>query len=166
VLDIVAHQYIRVSDVVVSDTFASDHLPVIFHILDHDKIRNLSDSIEKFRDWDKVQSLSSELISPKIEIKSGTEADKAARNLSFSLLRYRLPTSKITRLDLNKNLSGLDRLLRHRQRLRKLWQETRDPACKAAVNWVSKAIRRMTRKKALERRETKIGNAEVIPQPI
>jgi hypothetical protein len=60
----------------------------------------------------------------------------------------------------------LDRSLGHKQRLWKLWQETRDPACKAAVNWVSKAIRRMTRKKALKRWETKIGNAEVITQAI
>jgi hypothetical protein len=35
-----------------------------------------------------------------------------------------------------------------------------------AVNWVSKAIRRMTRKKPLERWETKIGNTEVTPQAI
>jgi hypothetical protein len=38
----------------------------------------------------------------------------------------------------------------------------RDPACKTAVNWVSRAIRRITRKKSLERWETKIGNVEVI----
>jgi hypothetical protein len=51
VLDIVAQQNIRVSDVIVSDILDSDHLPVIFHILDHVKIRNLSDPIEKFTDW-------------------------------------------------------------------------------------------------------------------
>jgi hypothetical protein len=120
----------------------SDNLPIIFHILDHFKIRNLSDPIEKLRDWDRFQSLASELISPKIEIKSGLEADKAAREFSSSIASaYRLSTSKITLLDLNNDLPGLDRSLRHKQRLRKLWQETRDPACKAAVNWVSKAIR-------------------------
>jgi hypothetical protein len=47
-----------------------------------------------------------------------------------------------------------------------LWQETRDSGCKAAVNWVSKAIRRMTRKKALERWESKLANTEVTPQAI
>jgi hypothetical protein len=47
-----------------------------------------------------------------------------------------------------------------------LWQETRDPACKSAVNWVTKLIRRMALKKALERRETKIGNTEVTHQAI
>jgi hypothetical protein len=42
-----------------------------------------------------------------------------------------------------------------------MWQETRDPACKTAVNWVRKQIRRMIRKKALETWETKTGNCEV-----
>jgi hypothetical protein len=69
VLDVVVHQNIRVSDVIVSDILDSDHLPVIFHILDHVKIRNLSDPTEKFTDWDRFQNLASELISPKIEIK-------------------------------------------------------------------------------------------------
>jgi hypothetical protein len=79
VLDIVVHQNIRISDVIVSDILDSDHLPIIFHILDHVKIRNLSDPIEKLTDWDRFQNVASELISPKIEIKSGVEADKAAR---------------------------------------------------------------------------------------
>jgi hypothetical protein len=167
VLDIVVHQNIRMSDVIVSDILDSDHLPIIFHILDHVKIRNLPDPIDKFTDWDRFQSLASELISPKIEIKSGVQADKSAREFSASIASaYRLSTSTITLLDLNNDLPGLDRLLRPKQRLRNLWQETRDPACKAAVNWVSKAIRRMTRKKALERWETKISNAEVTPQAI
>jgi hypothetical protein len=64
VLDIVVNQNIRVSDVIVSDILDSDHQPVVFHILDHVKIRNVSEPIEKFR-------LDSELISPKIEINSG-----------------------------------------------------------------------------------------------
>jgi hypothetical protein len=119
-----------VSDDIFSDIFDSDHLPIIFHILDHVKIRNLSEPIEKFTDWDRFQSLASELISPKIEVKSGVETDKAARDFSASIASaYRLSSSKATLLDLDN-----DRLLRHKQRLRKLWQETRDPACKAAVN--------------------------------
>jgi endonuclease/exonuclease/phosphatase family metal-dependent hydrolase len=39
-LDIVVHQNIRLSDVTVSDTLDSDHLPIVFHILDHIKTRN------------------------------------------------------------------------------------------------------------------------------
>jgi hypothetical protein len=35
VLDIVVHQNIRVSDVIVSDIFDSAHLPIVFNILDH-----------------------------------------------------------------------------------------------------------------------------------
>jgi hypothetical protein len=43
VLDIVVRQNIRVSDVTVSDILDSDHLPKIFHMLDHVKIRNISE---------------------------------------------------------------------------------------------------------------------------
>jgi hypothetical protein len=116
---------------------------------------------------DRFQSLASELISPGIEINSGVEADKAARNFTGSIASaYRLATSKVTLSDINNDIPGLDRLLKHKRRLRKLWQETRDPACKAAVNWVTKSIRRMTRKKELEEWETKISNTEVTPQAI
>jgi hypothetical protein len=104
---------------------------------------------------------------PWVSFSSEVEADKAARNLPASISSaYRLSTSKITLLDFNNDLRGLDRLLKHKQRLRKLWEETRDPACKTAVNWVSKSIRWITRKKALEPWETKISNAEVTPQAI
>jgi hypothetical protein len=61
---------------------ATDHLPILFHILDH--VKNLSEPIEKFTDWDRFQSLASELISPRIEINSGVEADKAARDSLYS----------------------------------------------------------------------------------
>jgi hypothetical protein len=97
VLVIVVHKNIEVSDVIVSDILDSDHLPIILHILDHVKIRNLSDPIEKFTDWDQFQSLASELISPKIEITSEAEADKAARDFTASISSaYRLSTSMIT----------------------------------------------------------------------
>jgi hypothetical protein len=42
----------------------------------------------------------------------------------------------------------------------------RDPAIKTTVNWVTKIIRRMTRSKAAERWETKVGNCEVTPQAL
>jgi hypothetical protein len=122
------YQNIGVSNVIVFDILDSDHLPIIFHILDHVKIRNLSDPIEKFTDWERFQSLASELISPKIEITSEVEADKAARDFRASISSaYRLSKSKITLLDFNNDLPGLDRLLKHKQRLRKLWQDPRDP---------------------------------------
>jgi hypothetical protein len=43
---------------------------------------------------------------------------------------------------------------------------TRDPACKAAVNWVTKTIRRIPRKRTLQLWETKIENCEVTPQAV
>jgi hypothetical protein len=41
--------------------------------------------------------------------------------------------------------------LKQKRKLRKLWQESRDPACKTVLNWVSQNIRRIVRKRALER---------------
>jgi hypothetical protein len=167
VLDIVVPQNIIVSDVVVSDILDSDHLPIVFHTLDHVKIRNLSEPVEKFTDWERFQILASELISPRIEINSGVGDDKAARDFTASVASaYRLSTSKITLLDINNDIPGLDRLLKNKRRLRKLWQETRDPRCKAAVYQVAKEIKRLTRRKALERWETRISNTEVTPQAI
>jgi hypothetical protein len=123
VLDIVVDQNIRVSDIIVSDIFDSDHLPILFHILDHVKIRNPSETIEKFTDLDRFQSLASELLSPRTEINSGVEADKAARYFTASVASaYRLATSKVTHSDINNNLSGLDWLLKHKRRQRNLWQ--------------------------------------------
>jgi hypothetical protein len=125
-----------------SDILDSDHLPIIFHLLDHVKIKNLSEPIEKFTDWDRFQSLASKLISPRININLGVEANKAVRDFTASTASaYRLATSKVTLSDINNNFPGLDWLLKHKQRLRKLWQETRDPGCKTAVNWVKKPIR-------------------------
>jgi hypothetical protein len=113
VLDIVGHQNIRVSDVIVSDILYSDHLPILFHILDHVKIRNLSEPIEKFTDCERFQSLASELMSPIIESNSGVEADKAARDFTASTVSvYRLSTSKITLFDVNNDLPGLDRFIK------------------------------------------------------
>jgi hypothetical protein len=59
-------------------------------------------------------------------------------------------------------MPGLDHLLKHKRKIRKLWQETRE----TAVNWVTRNIRRMVRKRALERCETKLANCEVTPQAI
>jgi hypothetical protein len=125
------------------------------------------DPIEKFTDWERFKSLTSALVSTRIEINSCTEADKAAHGFAASIASaYRLSTKTTTISDRNRCPSGLDRLLKHKQRLRKLWQETQDPACKTALNWVTKTIRRTVRKRALERWETKMENCEVTPHAI
>jgi hypothetical protein len=51
--------------------------------------------------------------------------------------------SKLTLSDIISDISGLDRLLKHKTRIWKLWQETRDSACKAAANLVTQSIRRI-----------------------
>jgi hypothetical protein len=44
-MDIVVHQNIRVPDVIVSDILGPDHLPALFHILDHIKIMNILEKV-------------------------------------------------------------------------------------------------------------------------
>jgi hypothetical protein len=95
------------------------------------------------------------------------EADKAACNFATSIaLAYRLLTRKTTILDQKYEIPGLDHLLKHKRKLRKILQETRDPACKTAVNWVNQNIGRMVWKRALVRWETKLANCKVTPQAI
>jgi hypothetical protein len=94
VLDIVVHQNIRLSDVTVSDILDSDHLPIIY-LLKPVNARNLSKPTEKVTDWKQFQNIASELISPRLEINSGMEADKAARDFTASIASaYRLSTTK------------------------------------------------------------------------
>jgi hypothetical protein len=74
----------------------SDHLPIIVHMLDDVKMRNLSEPIEEFTDWERFQSLASDLISPRVEINTGVETDKAARYFTSSIASaYRLSTSNV-----------------------------------------------------------------------
>jgi hypothetical protein len=110
--------------VTISDILDSDHLPKVFHILDHVKSKNLPEPVEKFTDWERFQNLISDLISHRTEINSGLEAlevDRAARDFTAHIASAsRLSTNKFTLSDLNDDLPDLDRLLKHKQRLRKL----------------------------------------------
>jgi hypothetical protein len=85
VLDIVVNKNITLSNVIFSDIPDSDYLPIIFHILDHVRTKNVSAPFEKFTDWKRFQSLASNVISPRIEINSGAEAHRAARAFTASI---------------------------------------------------------------------------------
>jgi hypothetical protein len=167
VLDIVVHKDVRLSEVRVMDITDSDHLPIMLCILNHSKGREILDPVENFTDWERFHGFASALLSPRVEINSCIEADKAARDFAASIASaYRLST-KTTRIsDRNRGSFNLEGLLKHRQRFRKLRQETKDTACKTAVNRFTKTIRRIARKRANERWETKIENCEVTPQTI
>jgi hypothetical protein len=78
-------------------TMDSDHLPIMFCILDHIKVRGILNPVEKFTDWDRFQSFASALVSPGVEINSCIEADKTARNFATSIASsYRLSTKTTT----------------------------------------------------------------------
>jgi hypothetical protein len=84
VLDAV-HQNLRLAEVIVIDIVDSDHLPIIFAILDCVRAREALDPFEKLRDWERFQSLTSELISLSSHVHSSEEADKAARDFAASI---------------------------------------------------------------------------------
>jgi hypothetical protein len=93
-------------------------------------------------------------MSRRIKITPEEEPNKAASHFTASITSMcasRLSTSKVSFSDINNyELPELYRWLKHKQRLWKLWQETRDPECKTAVNWVKKTIIKMICRKALE----------------
>jgi hypothetical protein len=61
--------------------------------------------------------------------------DKAAHDFAAYLAsEYRISTKKTTILDQKYEIPVLDRLLKHKRKVNKLWEDTRDPACKAAIN--------------------------------
>jgi hypothetical protein len=154
VLDIVVHKNVRLFEVTVSDILDSDYLPIAFHLLDHIRTRILSNPVNS--DWKQFQNLFSELISPRIQINSEEEDEKEASGFTPCIASaYRISTSKITLSDLNKYIPAPENLLKHMQKLRKL-----------VLNWVAKTIRRMTRRKALERWETKVGICEDTPEDL
>jgi hypothetical protein len=85
VLDIVVYQTVRLSEVIFSDVLESDHLQIVFHILDV-RTKKPSDPIEKFTNWERFQSLASDFVCPRIQINSGVEGGKAARDSAASVV--------------------------------------------------------------------------------
>jgi hypothetical protein len=77
-----------------------------------------------------------------------------------------LSTRGTTIFDRKYEICGLNRLLKHIRELRKLLQETRDPACKTTANKATRNVRRMVGEIALERWETRLANCEFTPQAI
>jgi hypothetical protein len=74
------HKNVQLSEVNVSNILDSDDLPIVFQLLDHVRTTKLSDPVDKFKDFEQFQSLTSELISPRIQINSG-EAEKQPATL-------------------------------------------------------------------------------------
>jgi hypothetical protein len=79
-------------------------------MLDHVITKNISAPVEKFTGGERVQSLTSHLISPRIEINSEKEADKVVCNFIASIASaYRLSTSTVSLSDINnQDLPRLD----------------------------------------------------------
>jgi hypothetical protein len=94
VLEIIVNKNTRFSNVIVSEILDSDHLPIIFYIMDHIRTTKLLEPLNKFIDWDYFQSLATDVMSPRIEINSRIDANKAACNFAaFIASAYWLSTT-------------------------------------------------------------------------
>jgi hypothetical protein len=51
VLDISVHKNVRLAEVILSDIPDSNHLEIVFHLLDHIRTKDLLDPVDKFTDW-------------------------------------------------------------------------------------------------------------------
>jgi hypothetical protein len=99
---------------------------------------NISESVEKLANWQWYEVVASDILSPRIEVISWEEADKPADLFTISTASpYELSTSKLILLDL-KRFSWFTLFVKRKQRCTKLCHETTDPACKMAVNCVTK----------------------------
>jgi hypothetical protein len=85
VLDIVVHQNVRLSQIIVTDILDSDHLPIMFTILDPVRRREALNPVETLTDWKLFQSLASELLSPVIQIYPSNKVGKAACDFAASI---------------------------------------------------------------------------------
>jgi hypothetical protein len=117
----------RTSDcqIIVSDFLDSDHLPIVFSVLDPVRTSEALDPAEKFTDWELFRSLVSDLISPSSHIYSSEKGDKLAADFAaFMASAYKLSTRKATILDPKYESPYLDLLLKHKMKPRKVYQET------------------------------------------
>jgi hypothetical protein len=119
VLDIVVHQNIRLLQVIVTDILNSDHISIMFTILDPVIARKALNPVEKFTNWEQFQSITYELISPNTLLHSSNKADKAARDFAASLAStYTLSTIKTIISNTKYEIPSLLRLLNYRRKFR------------------------------------------------
>lgn len=148
-LDVVVHQHILLSEAIVTDFLDSDHLPIMFRILEFVRTREAFDLVEKLTDWDLFLVSIAHLFWWRWESSTWHCVSIVSENYNC---RPEIPSS--------------DLLLKYKRKPRKLWQETTVPACKPAVNWVVPDTRIMIQERAFERWKTKMANCEVTPQAI
>jgi hypothetical protein len=67
--------------------------------------------VERFTDWERFQSLASASVSPRVEINSCTEADKAAGDFAASIVSACRLSTKTTISDQSRRLIAGSKLL-------------------------------------------------------
>lgn len=164
-LDIAVHKNVRLSEVIVSEVLDYDHLSLVFHLLHQSASWKISAPYDKFTDWKRFLGLASEVIEPRFKIRV-TCGKKPIKQTATLLLLYFWHSGYRTAKLRSWNLVAIYlawKMLAHKRSLRKLWPVAWDPACKTAVNWAAKTIRRMILRSIFEEWETKVRKYEIKP---
>jgi hypothetical protein len=120
VLNRVIHQNVRPPQVIVPDFLDSGLQPVLFSKMDYVESRETFDLVEKFTDWERFHSLTSKLVSLRLQINISERADKVVFDFTASVAAAYWFPKKNTVSESNFHVTGLDCLLKHKERISRL----------------------------------------------
>jgi hypothetical protein len=133
ILDIQVSQNVRLTETIVNNIHGTGHLPVICNIRNPVRDTEALDPFEELTGWELFQSHASKPVPPNIQIHPSNEAEKGACVFAVVSSPCKLSARESTILDRKYETHGAE--LKHKRRLGKFWQGTRDPACKLTANW-------------------------------
>lgn len=152
VLDIVIYKNINISaDITVLQELSSDHLPIHFQLLEGANCFSSPQYLIKNTNWEDYKVLLGELTNPKLNINSKTDIETAISDLVAAI-----NTAYLINTDVQKSHSPsvinleIEKLLEIKKQIRTRWARTLDPTAKAALNWISKTIKRKIRQRSQE----------------
>ncbi|GFT28420.1 RNA-directed DNA polymerase from mobile element jockey, partial [Nephila pilipes] len=145
IIDIGLSQGICDPEVTTSPVLSSDHNPVTFKL----KLENFSNPLNTylFTNWNKFQNYLSDSITGNPPINNIEEVDTAIENFN-SCISTAINQASICKV-LNKPHSNLPlsirRVIKEKNNIRKIWQDTRDPNYKTLLNRMRKKINKLIR---------------------
>jgi hypothetical protein len=103
------------SEVIVTGILDSDHLPIMFNIVDPARMSEALNPVEKLRAWKSFKASSPNSLSSNIQIHNSDKVNKAAFDFAASIVSvYMLSTRKSIISELKYEIPGLDRLRKHK----------------------------------------------------
>jgi hypothetical protein len=139
----------------------------MFSILVPVRTRQALVLVEKLTDWELLQSLASEPLSPDILIHSSNEADKAARDFAASVaLAYRTSTRKTAIAERKYEKPGLDLLVKQKKKAQKIMARNQGASMQNGSKLGLSKYQEDGSKRSTRKMTEKLANCEVTPQAV